>query len=400
MSDTAVHTHHSSQRGVIVLLMATSLAVATSNSVIFAALSDLQDEFGFSSAGLGLIAGTGFLAGLLVNLFLAPLSDRGHSKRLIMLGMTLGAIGSVLLAFGESLGQFVFARAVIGSSFGLVFPSVRALLANVDIERRGLLLGRLAGVELLGFVLGPLVGGLMLDPFGVRNTFLFFVGLNLLSLAAVSPRTFPRLPETSESSRLSFELLRIPEIQAAVLVFMALQAPVGIFDALWDRYLTDLGGGNTMVGVSFALYTVPFILFSSYGGRLADRHEPIRIAMWSMILVVPAVTGYGLFSSIPPVILLNIVEGVVQALAYPAAAAAVAVAAPAGRASAAQGLAGASGLLMSALIAFTSPVSYGAFGGVTDGGNGAVVSFGAVGVLMAALTVAAALIRRASSASR
>jgi MFS family permease len=385
---------------VIVLLMATSLAVATSNSVIFAALSDLQDEFGFSSAGLGLIAGTGFLAGLLVNLFLAPLSDRGHSKRLIMLGMTLGAIGSVLLAFGESLGQFVFARAVIGSSFGLVFPSVRALLANVDIERRGLLLGRLAGVELLGFVLGPLVGGLMLDPFGVRNTFLFFVGLNLLSLAAVSPRTFPRLPETSESSRLSFELLRIPEIQAAVLVFMALQAPVGIFDALWDRYLTDLGGGNTMVGVSFALYTVPFILFSSYGGRLADRHEPIRIAMWSMILVVPAVTGYGLFSSIPPVILLNIVEGVVQALAYPAAAAAVAVAAPAGRASAAQGLAGASGLLMSALIAFTSPVSYGAFGGVTDGGNGAVVSFGAVGVLMAALTVAAALIRRASSASR
>lgn len=176
MSETTVPV---SQRGVIVLLMATSLAVATSNSVIFAALSDLQDEFGFSSAGLGLIAGTGFLAGLLVNLFLAPLSDRGHAKRLIMLGMTLGAIGSVLLGFGESLGQFIFARAVIGSSFGLVFPSVRALLANVDISRRGLLLGRLAGVELLGFVLGPLVGGFMLDPFGIRNTFLFFAGLNV-----------------------------------------------------------------------------------------------------------------------------------------------------------------------------------------------------------------------------
>jgi MFS family permease len=400
MSDSTTPTAKASERGVIVLLMATSLAVATSNSVIFAALSDLQDEFGFSSAGLGLIAGTGFVAGLLVNLFLAPLSDRGHAKRLIMLGMTLGAIGSVLLGFGESLGQFVFARAVIGSSFGLVFPSVRALLANVDTSRRGLLLGRLAGVELLGFVLGPLVGGFMLDPFGLRNTFLFFAFLNLVSLAAVAPRPFPALAQTSESSRLSFELLRIPEIQAAVLVFMALQAPVGIFDALWDRYLTDLGGGNTMVGVSFALYTVPFILFSSQGGRLADRHEPLRIAMWSMILVVPAVTGYGLFSTIPPVIALNVVEGVVQALAYPAAAAAVAKAAPEGRASAAQGLAGASGLLMSALIAFTSPVIYGAYGGALDGANGALVSFGAVGVLMAALTISAALISRASSASR
>jgi MFS family permease len=389
-----------SQRSVIVLLMATSLAVATSNSVIFAALSDLQDKYGFSSTGLGLIAGTGFLAGLIVNLFLAPLSDRGHAKRLIMLGMVLGATGSALLGFGESLGEFIFARAVLGSSFGLVFPSVRALLANVDVNRRGLLLGRLAGVELLGFVLGPLVGGLMLDPFGLRNTFLFFAALNLLSLAAVVPRTFPSLPETRDSSRLSLELLKLPEIQAAVLVFMALQAPVGIFDALWDRYLTDLGGGNTMVGISFALYTVPFILFSSFGGRLADRHEPLRLAMYSMILVVPAVTGYGLFSTIPPVILLNVVEGVVQALAYPAAAAAVAIAAPEGRASAAQGLAGAAGLLMAALIAFTSPIIYGYFGGAIDGANGAIVSFGSVGALMAGLTIAAAVIRRASSASR
>lgn len=389
-----------SQRNVIVLLMATSLAVATSNSVIFAALSDLQDTYGFSSTGLGLIAGTGFLAGLIVNLFLAPLSDRGHAKRLIMLGMVLGATGSALLGFGESLGEFIFARAVLGSSFGLVFPSVRALLANVDVSRRGLLLGRLAGIELLGFVLGPLVGGLMLDPFGLRTTFLVFAALNVLSLVAVAPRTFPSLPETRDSSRLSLELLKLPEIQAAVLVFMALQAPVGIFDALWDRYLTDLGGGNTMVGVSFALYTIPFILFSSFGGRLADRHEPLRVAMYSMILVVPAVTGYGLFSAIPPVIGLNVAEGVVQALAYPAAAAAVAIAAPEGRASAAQGLAGAAGLLMAALIAFTSPIIYGSFGGAMDGANGAIVSFGSVGVLMAGLTIAAALIRRANSASR
>ena len=102
----------------------------------------------------------------------------------------------------------------------------------------------------------------------------------------------------------------------------------------------------------------------------------------------------------PPVIALIVVEGVVQALAYPAAAAAIAKAAPAGRASAAQGLAGASGLLMAALIAFTSPVMYGSFGGAVDGANGAVVSFGSVGVLMSALTISAALIRRANSASR
>jgi MFS family permease len=362
----------SAQRGVIVLLMTTSLAVATSNSVIFAALSDLQDTYGFASSGLGLIAGTGFLAGFLVNLFLAPLSDKGFAKRMIMLGMVLGATGSVLLA-----------RAVIGAAFGLVFPSVRALLANVDTDRRGLLLGRLAGVELLGFVLGPLIGGLMIDPFGLANTFLFFAGLNLASLLAIAFRQFPLLARTSESGRLSFSLLKIRQIRVAVLVFMAIQAPVGIFDALWDRYLTDLGGGNTMVGISFALYTIPFILFSSYGGRLADKYNPQKVSMYAMILVVPAVAGYGVFPSLPPVIALNVIEGVVQALTYPAAAAAVAIAAPAGRASAAQGLAGAAGLLMSMVIAFFSPSIYGA--------AGATVAFGSVGLLMAVLTAIAAI---------
>ena len=58
------------------LLMACSFAVATSNSVIFAALGDLQDTYGFPDSGLGLIAGSGFLAGLLVQLFVSPFADR------------------------------------------------------------------------------------------------------------------------------------------------------------------------------------------------------------------------------------------------------------------------------------------------------------------------------------
>ena len=108
-----------------------------------------------------------------------------------------------------------------------------------------------------------------------------------------------------------------------------------------------------------------------------------------MIFVVPAVGGYGLFQTLPPVVALNVLEGIAQALMYPASAAAVALAAPIGRASAAQGLAGASGLLMSMLLAFTTPAIYGHFGGASD--IGGIVAFGAVALLMAALTLLAAV---------
>ena len=119
------------------LLMFCSFGTATSNSLIFAAIGDLQDKYGFSSAGLGAIAGMGFFSGLMVQMFIAPLGDRGHSKRLIMAGLLLGAVGSLLFATGSNLATFVVARGIIGSAFGFVFPAVRALIAHVDPERRG-----------------------------------------------------------------------------------------------------------------------------------------------------------------------------------------------------------------------------------------------------------------------
>jgi MFS family permease len=170
----------------------------------------------------------------------------------------------------------------------------------------------------------------------------------------------------------------------AVLVVMAIQLPIGVYDALWDRYLTDLDGSNVMVGFSFALYSVPFMLLSSTGGKIADRGQPQRIALWSMLVVAPFVFFYGYFDILWVVVGLNLFEGVVQAVAYPATVAAVAKAAPLGRASAAQGLSGSAGLVGAMIMAFTMPSVYGRYG--------PAVTFGFVFVLMVALTGAAAFL--------
>ena len=371
-------------RGDLLLLLTCSFGTATANSVIFAVLGDLQDAYKFAPSGLGLIAGSGFLMGLLVQLFIAPYADRGHSKRLIVIGLTLAGTGSVLFATGENLVQFVFARAVVGSSFGFVFPAVRAIAANLDPQRRGERLGKVTSVELLGFVVGPLLGGILIDPIGLSSTFLVFGAVALAITIFVAPRKFPTLTLTSESNRPSLELLRHPRIVVAVLVVMAIQLPIGVYDALWDRYLTDLGGNNMMVGFSFALYSVPFMLLSSAGGKIADRGHPQRIALWSMLAVAPFVFFYGFFASLWIVVSINLGEGIVQAVAYPATAAAVAKAAPPGRASAAQGLSGSAGLLGSTLSAFIMPSVYGRYG--------ATVTFGAVALIMLVLTGAAALL--------
>ena len=93
--------------------------------------------------------------------------------------------------------------------------------------RRGLKAGfkpvvvPLAGRFRLGSVLGYLAAGVLIGPFGLRGAFLIFGCVAVLAFLIVLTRQIPRLESTDESGRLSFELLRIRGVRAAVIASVA-----------------------------------------------------------------------------------------------------------------------------------------------------------------------------------
>lgn len=356
-------------------LLAATAAIGIANSVVFSVLSDLQDKFGFADAGLGLIAGSGMVVRFLGQLLLAPLADRGHSKTLLMVGLLVAVLGSVLFASSSSLIGFVIARGVVGLSNGLFLPAARAIAASMSDENVAERLGRLGGVELAGFVTGPVIGGVLVGPLGVRWPFLACGAIALAAAIALAPRSLPAPPMTQRTRGLSLDLLRIRDMQVGVLLTVALFFPVGMYDAILDRYLTDRGAGNVMIGISFTLYGIPFALLAARGGRLADRKGAFRLSMYAIALVIPLTAAYGLLTVPLMIMCVFFIEGVVQALGVPASQAVVAAAAPLGRASAAQGLSGSMNLLAAAVSAFTAPIIYERWG--------AAVTFSAAAVLVA-----------------
>ena len=370
-------TSKENQRADLLLLLFSVFATASANSVVFASMSELQEQYKYADSALGLIAGTGFAMGLLVQLFVAPLADRGHGKKLIQFGLGLAALGSIIFALGDSLLIFIIGRGIVGASIGLTFPAVRALAAHLDETRSAERLGAVAGMEIGGFVSGPLIGSLIIGPFGLDTTFLLFGALAVIALFIVSPRKFPELVSTTESQRLSFDLMRIRSVRVALILTLAVTFPTGMFDALWDRFLDDLGGNNAMTGLTFAVYGLPFILFSARAGKLIDKRSPIAVVLWLIIPISLLTISYGVIKQ-PWVILgIGLFEGILQATMMPAALSAIAKAAPLGRASAAQGLSGAVNVFGQMVAAFIAPTIYGAYG--------AFVTFFAVALGIAAI---------------
>ena len=371
-------------RADLFLLLFCTFSTAAANSVVFASMSELQEKYRYADSALGLIAGTGFALGLVVQLFVAPLADRGHGRKLIQVGLALAGIGSVVFVFGDSLGWFIVGRAIVGASLGCTFPAVRALAANLDPDRSAERLGAVAGTEIAGFVTGPLIGSLLIDPFGLDTTFLVFGAMAVFALVVIMPREFPELVKTSESDKSSLDLLRLPEIRVALLLTLAVTFPTGMFDALWDRFLDDLGGNNAMTGLTFAVYGLPFILFSSRAGKLIDKRSPVAVALWLVIPVSLMTMTYGFFKSPWLILCLGLIEGTIQSAIAPAGMAAIAKAAPLGRASAAQGLSGSVNVFGQMLAAFIAPSIYGKYGALT--------TFMSVGIGIGSIAAVAALL--------
>ena len=359
------------------------------NSVVFTLLSDLQDAYGFGTAGLGLIAGAGMGVGFISQLLLAPLADRGHSRRLLLAGLAAAIAGSLMFAASSTLIALVIARAIVGLSNGLFLPAARAIAASMSPDRVGERLGTLGGVELAGFVTGPIIGAVLVDPFGVRWPFLVCGMAALVALVMLAGRPLPEPARSSVRHRLSLDLLRLREMQIGVLLTMALFFPVGMYDAILDRYMTDRGASNVMIGIGFLMYGIPFALLATTGGRLADRHGAFRVSMISLVLVAPITAVYGVLSAPLVITALFAVEGSVQALGVPATQAFVAQSAPVGRSSAAQGLSGALNMLGGTVSALAGPPIYSAWG--------AGAAFGTAAGLVAIAGCAATALRRTTA---
>ncbi len=335
--------------------------LATGIGVIFSLLAEIQDRHGFPTWSLGLLAGIPFAMTLFGNLWLAPLADRGWEVRLIAAGCALLVASLMWMIFATALWEWVAARALMGVAEGASIGAARRIIMSWNPGRQGRALSRVLVAMISGILLGPPLGGLLNEvnetlPFAVPAAVAIVV---LCLLPMIKPAEYQR----STGSRLSRRrLMAIPGFASGLLLAASNWIYIGVIDAIWARYMTDLDAGPVLVGFGFLVIALPTVVLTPVGGRLADRVNPIGLALAGATLGLPLVAAYGLVGGIPPLLVVGALHSALWAFVTLPGQAAVAKVAPPGQASEAQGLIEAYGLTMAAGGAFVAAPLYGAMG--------------------------------------
>ena len=135
---------------------------------------------------------------------MAKLSDRAGRRPIYLLDVSLFAAGSLVVALSPTFGVLLLGRAIQGLGAGGIFPVASAVIGDTfPPEKRGSALGMIGAVFGLAFLIGPIIGGVVLMAASWRWLFL----INLPIAAVVLVLAARTLPASKPVTRKRFDLL-------------------------------------------------------------------------------------------------------------------------------------------------------------------------------------------------
>lgn len=261
-------------------------------------LPQLAGDLDITQAGAQLTL-TFFLLGMsLGQLVMGMLSDAVGRRGLFVGGVIVVVAASVLAAVAPTAPVLFLARFLMGLAAGTAVVLARAVAGDLvkgqELARVFSLLMLLGGVAP---VIGPVLGGFIVDTAGWRGVFWTLAGLNAIMMIAVIlaiPETLPRASRTGGGVgpllRAIGTLLRDRAYLGFTLGYIFSFSTMFTYVAASPFLLQeDFGFTPVQYSIIFAVNTSGMFLTSLINARLVRRVGPLPLARTGNLLMVAAV---------------------------------------------------------------------------------------------------------------
>ncbi|MBM7578325.1 MDR family MFS transporter [Jeotgalibacillus terrae] len=160
-------------------------------------------------------------------LLYGKLSDLFGRKPVLTLGMSLFLVGSILCGFAESMEWLIAFRFIQGLGAGAVMPIASTIVGDIySKEERAKIQGYLSSVWGISAVMGPAIGGLLVETIGWQYVFWINIPLGVLSLTVLW--MFLKEDVEKNTSPIDYKGAALLSVALTVLLYLLVEGGISI----------------------------------------------------------------------------------------------------------------------------------------------------------------------------
>ncbi|MCB2193227.1 MAG: MFS transporter [Deltaproteobacteria bacterium] len=312
-----------SYRSALYILGVTTFVAMTGVGIIVPFLPLYARDLGANGVMLGLIFSSFSLSRAFVVPWLGGMSDRWGRKPFIIAGMAGYGVTSLLFMWAGSAEALVFTRLLQGVFAAMVLPVAMALVADITPPgMEGRSFGAFNVFFLMGFGIGPVIGGTVYEYAGLNANFLLMC---VLSVAAALTVLFavkePDAELRSGGKRGFKEMLHLARDRGFLAIMVArtgAAAGMSCFISFMPLVATGHDLGTLGVGLCLTANVLVSTAMQRPAGALADRLPRLPLTVVSMALSGTAKILIPWGSNLASLMLLSMADGVFSGMALPA----------------------------------------------------------------------------------
>lgn len=252
----------------------------------------------------GVVVAASPLLELFTVLFIGAMVDRYGRRELLLLGLFIGAVSLYLIATTTNPFALFFINAFHGIAAGTILVSSLTLIADyAPPKSRGREMGGFDAINLLGWIVGFVIGFVMKEVFisNLNYTFIIAGSLALFGFAYSYLNVTEPKKKEFVSERLGFNnivpVLKQKSVMLLTLPWFVVFIMIGAVMAFLPR-ATHTGGEFQISGYTMALYVIAggigLILTQIFYGKLSDRYGRMPILFIGAIGFVGLMCTVGL----------------------------------------------------------------------------------------------------------
>ena len=232
-----------------------------------------KNVIGATYAELGVIGLANFLPYMFIPLFVGLLLNKFNNGYLLSIGVAINSVSVYLLSIAQSVPELMGFRVLTGIAHAFFWPPCEAIISNVSKGKsRVRNIATFTGFFTTGFMIGPLLGTVILDSFDLTYRILFEIAAFVLAAAIISSLVVSKNRIKEKHKNFNFSSLKkIIEFREVIIMLLFCTSSFGMILTIFPAFLNDRDMSAVNIELLFFIFGISRVSTLILAGKLAKK---------------------------------------------------------------------------------------------------------------------------------